>query len=271
MRKIIEFYNKVQAGKKGSDLERTSHDKIRKVLYLLEEKLHGILLDIGCGNGSITKLIAKRTNSEVIGIDISINACKDSKAKGLQTLVCDAEMRLPFRNGSIDHIFAGSVIEHVFDVDSFLDEIKRVLKPHGYCMLTTSNLGWMPNRLLLLLGLNPIFTESSFRYDVSGFWAKKREDVAAGHLHLFTLRALIKLLELNQLAVEEVIGSRILEGAIIKRLGQKGLKFKIFSLLDRLFCLFPSTSAELIVKLRKLKNGDRIEQDEAFHNYPNSK
>jgi hypothetical protein len=57
----------------------------------------------------------------------------------------------------------------------------------------------MPNRLLLLLGFNPIFTEPSYKYDVFGFWAKKREDVAAGHLHLFTLRTLVKLLELNQL------------------------------------------------------------------------
>jgi SAM-dependent methyltransferase len=46
---------------------------------------------------------------------------------------------LDLETASVDVVFAGESIEHVFNVDAFLDEVHRVLKPGGKFILTTPN------------------------------------------------------------------------------------------------------------------------------------
>jgi hypothetical protein len=50
--------------------------------------------------------------------------------------------RLPFARASFDFVFSSQVIEHVPSPEGFLREIKRVLSPEGFCLITT------PNRVL---------------------------------------------------------------------------------------------------------------------------
>jgi predicted O-methyltransferase YrrM/SAM-dependent methyltransferase len=47
--------------------------------------------------------------------------------------------RLQLDDASVDLFFAGECIEHVENVDAFLDEIHRVLRPDGLLVLTTPN------------------------------------------------------------------------------------------------------------------------------------
>jgi SAM-dependent methyltransferase len=54
---------------------------------------------------------------------------------------------LPFHCNMFDAVIAFQVIEHVHDVDAMLREIRRLLRPGGYLILTT------PNRTLRLLPL----------------------------------------------------------------------------------------------------------------------
>lgn len=246
-----DFYQNVHERKKVADIER-SRDRIRKVIQLVESKPGEILVDVGSGDGSITMLLAKKSRSYTVALDISHKAIRITKSKGLEAVVCDVTTGFPFRDCSVDHLFCGALVEHLFDVDGLFDEIKRTLKPGGYCLLTTPNLGWIPNRFLLLLGLNPIFTEPSHRYDVTGFFARTRLRVASGHLHLFTQRALVALLKLHGFHVEKIKGARFLEGHLIKRLHLLRFWF-MFCALDRLFSLRASWAADIIVKFRKAR------------------
>jgi 2-polyprenyl-3-methyl-5-hydroxy-6-metoxy-1,4-benzoquinol methylase len=52
-------------------------------------------------------------------------------------------------------IIASEIIEHVFNTDFFIEELKRILKPIGIIILTTPNMHSATNRLLFLMGKFP--------------------------------------------------------------------------------------------------------------------
>jgi len=62
---------------------------------------------------------------------------------------------LPFENNYFDFVFAGEIIEHLFDSRFFLKEVHRVLKINGYLILSTPNLARIDDRLKFLLGKTP--------------------------------------------------------------------------------------------------------------------
>ena len=77
------------------------------------------------------------------------------------------------------------VIEHVFDPDELIMQIKRVLKPGGYIILSTPNLSSIVNRFSLLFGFMPPGTEVSTKH-VFG----RPGSGLVGHIRCFTYRAL---------------------------------------------------------------------------------
>jgi 2-polyprenyl-3-methyl-5-hydroxy-6-metoxy-1,4-benzoquinol methylase len=97
------------------------------------------VLDLGCNNGYGTEEIARDTAS-VIGIDVSEQAIKDAKRRypNLDFRQYDGG-KLPFADGQFDLVTSFQVIEHVVDVESYLSDICRVLKPHGLALFTTPN------------------------------------------------------------------------------------------------------------------------------------
>ncbi|MDA0661075.1 MAG: methyltransferase domain-containing protein, partial [Planctomycetota bacterium] len=48
-------------------------------------------------------------------------------------------LAIPFDNNYFDGVFCNSVIEHVTDIDSFMQEVHRVLKPGGWFWAKTPN------------------------------------------------------------------------------------------------------------------------------------
>jgi ubiquinone/menaquinone biosynthesis C-methylase UbiE len=107
------------------------------------------VLDIGCGFGHGTWLLASKGAQQVVSIDldkkktIQVNEfCCNFRSCG--TLVMDAQ-RLGFRDHSFQMVTCFEVLEHIPDTDLFLSEIGRILKKDGIVLLTT------PNRALRLL------------------------------------------------------------------------------------------------------------------------
>lgn len=47
--------------------------------------------------------------------------------------------KLAFSNECFDFVFSMEVIEHVYEYEKYLSEIKRVLKPSGFLILSTPN------------------------------------------------------------------------------------------------------------------------------------
>ncbi|HYG91603.1 MAG TPA: methyltransferase domain-containing protein [Azospirillum sp.] len=101
----------------------------------------GQALDLGCNNGYGSYKLSQ-CGHEVIGVDVSSDALADAKrrfsAANLEFRQVSGQ-ELPFESGRFDLITSFQVIEHIVDMDLYLNEIRRVLKPGGTVVFTTPN------------------------------------------------------------------------------------------------------------------------------------
>jgi ubiquinone/menaquinone biosynthesis C-methylase UbiE len=102
---------------------------------------HGRVLDLGCNNGYGSYKLS-RYGHEVVGVDVSAEALADAKRR-FSTANLEfrqvSGLELPFESDSCDLITSCQVIEHIVDMDPYLSEIRRVLKPGGIVVFTTPN------------------------------------------------------------------------------------------------------------------------------------
>jgi ubiquinone/menaquinone biosynthesis C-methylase UbiE len=105
----------------------------------LTEPVEGLILDIGSADGVFTKVILDKTKAKkIIGIDVLKNSVDWAnkhwqRNKRMKFKVGDAH-KLEFKARSFDAVFALEVLEHVYDPDQVLREVKRVLKKNGYAL-----------------------------------------------------------------------------------------------------------------------------------------
>jgi len=67
----------------------------------------------------------------------------------------DVEEGLRYSDSSFDVVWSTEVIEHLYEPKFFLDEIDRILKPHGVAVLTTPNSHWWLYYILRIFGQTP--------------------------------------------------------------------------------------------------------------------
>jgi SAM-dependent methyltransferase len=107
---------------------------IRRNLYLHIRKaapeLKGRLLDFGCGRKPYENLF---TVSEYVGLDLEQTGHDHRNSK--VDVFYDGK-HIPFPDESFDALFCGEVLEHVFDPERVLPEIRRVLKRDATALLT---------------------------------------------------------------------------------------------------------------------------------------
>lgn len=127
-----------------------------EIMFSLLPKSRGKLLDVGCGIGTISLELQKK-GFDVSGIDFSSVGVKMANDIGIKATVCDLDKSgIPFENDFFDVVWAGDIIEHVFDPIFMLKEISRVLKPSGKLLLTTPNDLNLKRRIsIFLLGRSP--------------------------------------------------------------------------------------------------------------------
>lgn len=87
------------------------------------------ILDLGCGDGQLTKWIAA-AGASVVGLDSSPQMVAAAQALGIDALVGDGEA-IPFESHSFDAVFSNAALHWVRNHDAMLDGVKRVLKPRG--------------------------------------------------------------------------------------------------------------------------------------------
>jgi len=98
-------------------------------------------IDCGCGPGTITLDLAQRVApGEIVGIDREHSqlalAREAARDRGLAnaTFQIASLYELPFPNASFDFAFAHALFEHLKEPLPALVEIRRVLKPGGWCV-----------------------------------------------------------------------------------------------------------------------------------------
>jgi len=151
------------------------------------------LLDIGCGISGLFRVIKETCPvKNYYACDILADLSDDLRKLGIIYEPCDLDESVPFSDVSFDVILCSEVIEHLFAPDNIFKFAADTLKRDGFLIVTTPNLAVWYNRLLLLLGYQPSFSEVSIRYNVGKLYTTNRNDVG-GHLRMFTLPALVEL------------------------------------------------------------------------------
>lgn len=169
------------------------------------------ILDIGCAQGTeVIKMVKNIAKPKIWGVDIDNLAVSKAKKLGIIALKCNIEEGLPFRPNFFDAIIANQIIEHIHSVDLFVKEIKRVLKPNGYLIISTENLSSWHNLFALILGWqafsqhistlanigNPMRMTNYTGYDISGM-----------HDKIFTPMGLKELFKLYDFKIEKFFGA----------------------------------------------------------------
>ena len=127
-----------------------------QILPLAARELAGAtrVLDVGCGDGQVSRLAA-RLGAQVVGIDPTWNCVRVADERGGGVFARAGAAQLPFADASFDAVVACLVFEHIREVDDAIAEVARVLQPGGrFCfflnhpLLQTPNSGWIDDQFL---------------------------------------------------------------------------------------------------------------------------
>lgn len=124
------------------------------------------ILDVGCGVGFISRMLVGR--NEVHGVDISAEYLARAASWGIETERWDIQKGLPFDSDSFDIVLVTEVLEHIFDTDALLSEVRRVLKEGGVLVLTVPNVCSLVSRIQVGLGRLPSYVEHHCRAGMAG-------------------------------------------------------------------------------------------------------
>ena len=86
------------------------------------------ILDLGCGDGALTRLLAE-SGARVVGVDSSAEQTAAARARGLDVRVMDGE-RLDF-TAEFDAVFSNAALHWMRDPDAVVAGVWRALKPGG--------------------------------------------------------------------------------------------------------------------------------------------
>jgi SAM-dependent methyltransferase len=127
------------------------------ILDVIQPHPHGRLLDCGCGDGDFTVQVACRARvSEAYGIECVDERIKEATDRGIIVTKGSLNDPLPYKSRFFNIVHADQIAEPLLNMDLFLQEIKRVLRPDGYAILSINNLASWHNHLSLALGMQAL-------------------------------------------------------------------------------------------------------------------
>jgi 2-polyprenyl-6-hydroxyphenyl methylase/3-demethylubiquinone-9 3-methyltransferase len=159
------------------------------------------VLDLGCGDGRVTGLLAM-PGAEVTGADPSEVALERARGRhpDLEFKLIAADGTLPFADGAFDVLVCLNVLEHVADTQRLMSEARRVLRPRGRIAVAVPHHGRLKSIWIAVASferhhdpLEPtlrFYTPNSLRALLGQFGYGEVELAAAGGAPLFR-RALL--------------------------------------------------------------------------------
>lgn len=127
----------------------------------------GFLLDVGGGNGFVSRGIAQTGVCDVVLLEPGIEGILNAKKRGVEYLICSTLQDAKIGENSLPAVGLFDVLEHIDDDWRFLRELNELILPGGYLFITVP----------------------AYQFLWSG------DDEIAGHFRRYTLSKLRKLLK----------------------------------------------------------------------------
>jgi ubiquinone/menaquinone biosynthesis C-methylase UbiE len=125
----------------GHTTDRTENEHLARYHFAMELVAGKKVADIACGSGYGTQMLARAGARSVHGMDISEEAVEFARtqynAPNVTYSVANAQELTAISDGEFDVIVSFETIEHLQDVEAYLDEMKRVLRPGGVFVVST--------------------------------------------------------------------------------------------------------------------------------------
>lgn len=187
-----DFYEDVETYERPVERHAMFLDAYREHRRMLGDRALDVL-DVGCGEHAV---LGEGIDEQDRYFGLDMKADISAPLERYASLDLDRDPLAGAWPGQrFDVVFCGEVIEHVFSPDRLLRQLASVMHDDSLLVLSTPNLAYWVNRVLLPLGLNPLFVENSAeavlgrRFRVLG-----QGNPTQGHLRLFTHRAMLDLL-----------------------------------------------------------------------------
>lgn len=129
--------------------------EFREVLRCAEPQPSESALDLGCGGGIQTQLLATKLE-RVTGVDTSAESIEKarrhlrwSRVRRRVSFLCGPLQQQGLAAGSLDCVFSFCVLEHIPELDAVLAEIHRLLKKGGRLQVSVDSLGTIQDQRLI--------------------------------------------------------------------------------------------------------------------------
>lgn len=146
---------------------------------------HQRILDIGCGDGTVTRALAQRA-VQIVGIDISEECIKRAKR-------INAHPSIDYFNGPLeefrprekfDVVLMFEFIEHIYDPITAFELVRLLLKDEGILILSTPNFSSLVRRIKKWI--NPLVLKLGY---------KGWDEIAEEHICEYTFSEVLSMLE----------------------------------------------------------------------------
>jgi len=162
------------------------HERHRIFPEVFENRQHSEVMDISAGIGLVAKRILERYKCRMTCNEVDGSCVKELnklEAK-IVSLDIDTGAKLPLKDNSYDAIICLATLEHLINIDAFVEDLRRILRDSGRLYISVPNYAsayWMVPLLRGWTFHDPLDEKS--RYE---FYA---------HIRYFTYHTLIRYME----------------------------------------------------------------------------
>ncbi len=148
------------------------------------------VLDLGCGNGELLKILKQNKNIKGYGVDNDIQNIKSSLKNNVNVLQIDLDKGLKsFESNSFDYVVLAQSLQVVKKPKDLINEMLRVGKE---IIVSFPNMGHWSSRIQLLLnGMMPVTTNLPYGWDETP------------NIHLCTIKDFLKFCRDNNFEITE--------------------------------------------------------------------
>lgn len=131
--KYYEQYNNYvyDANVKIADLSGTPYEKISNIIEKTID-VNASIVDIGCGGGEVLQMLREKGFKNLLGIDPSANSIENLYVHDIKGKIGNIFDEINDEDeAKFDLVISTCVIEHIYDVNVYINKLKRYIKRDG--------------------------------------------------------------------------------------------------------------------------------------------